>query len=128
MIMKSHPTYSLEEEALILFESDVLPLLGFVFSSIDSIDFFFEGNPGVLEIREGGWGGIESNLNSSIAGVELEVTDADSEEGWDLNSSRKLRVKSSNIGVNEGLEFFLEGSSIHSEGGGEVGDSSNGVL
>lgn len=74
----------------------------------------------------GGWGDIDSSINVSLVALEDESADLDSKEGWDGDTSFKEGIESSNVGVSDSLEFFLEGSSSHTRDLGSEG-TGNGI-
>lgn len=73
----------------------------------------------------GGWGDVDSTINVSLVALEDESFDFDSEEGWDGDTSFKEVVESSNIGVSNSLEFFLEGSTSHTRDLGSEGSGND---
>jgi len=113
---------SLKEEGLWLVDK---VLFGLVRTGEDVIILGLVGNPGVLDIKEGGWSGVDAELKISLFGVNLNIGNVDSEDGWDLESSGELGVKGSNLGGDESLELSLEGSGVHAKGSLEVAEGSD---
>lgn len=76
---------------------EVSPFLSEVMTFVDSVNFLLEANPGVLDVREGLWSGVESNCSNSVGRDDFEFVNADSKDGWDDPSSSEVGVGDVNI-------------------------------
>jgi len=95
---------------------------------LDSVNLGFVTNPEVLDSLEEGWGSVDTTFEVSVGEVNLNIADGDVEQVLDLDSLGEINVGLINVLVDVVLEFNLEGRFSHTEGGLEVGESSEIVV